>query len=113
SSFVIRHIADDFVFINSDIVFADFIKGMLKVILDVVKADEDEAVKHRHNVFEIGGEVVEGAGEIRAVDDREDVNKNLAVCPQGDGCSIGMNELQVVKGDHHLAHILVDTRCFT
>src|SRR5690606_33858147 len=108
--FVIRHIPDDLVFIYPDVVFADFIKGMFEVILDVIKADEDEAVEHRHNIFEIGGEVVEGAGEIGTVDDRKDINKNLAVCPQGDGCSIRMNKLQVVKGDHHLAHVLADTR---
>ena len=69
----------DLLLINLNIILADLVKGMFKVILDVIETNEDKAVKDRHHIFQVGGEIIEGTGELRSIDNWKNVNKYLTI----------------------------------
>lgn len=101
------HVHDNFLFVDTDVVFANFIEGVLEVILNVIKAYEDEAIEYGHYILQVGGVIFECAGEVWAVQYGEDVYKDLAVCAEGNGCAVDMNDLEVIEGYDHFAYVLV------
>src|SRR5687768_3077998 len=103
---------NNFAFINADVIFPNLIERMLKVVLDVVKANKNETIQNRHHIFKMGGKIMKSACKIWPVNDWKNINENFAISAKGYGSSVSMNDLQVIKSDRHFAHILADTGYF-
>jgi hypothetical protein len=51
------------------------------VILNIIKAHKNKTVKHWHNIFQVGREIMKSAGEIWTVNNWENINEHFAVSP--------------------------------
>lgn len=52
-SSMLLHQGDDLLFLNPDIIFTNIIKRIFEMVLDIIKAYENETVQDRHNIFQV------------------------------------------------------------
>src|SRR5882672_10725821 len=99
--------------LNDNIIFTHFVKRIFELILDIIQTHQDKTIENGHHIFKLGGEIVEGTGKVRTVDNRKRVNKNFTVGPKSNGCAIAMYDTHVVKSNDHLTNILAHPGYFS